>query len=412
MTEGNLLPQAVKASGRAQNLFIGCIFDGLACQKCFCVTFGESNKAFIVTLQMLKERILVERTISGMVGKGSVAHNTRTFSAKNVDKERSSENIEFCNQNLKDVYHMLFDDALERYNAKQKRNDRKIEDYYEKIRLGKQEKLFHEVIFQIGNRDDTYAKSEEGLLAKEILTEFMEQFQQRNPNLHVFSAHIHMDEETPHLHIDFVPFIRESKRGLDTRVSLKSALCAQGFSGGTRGDTELNKWIAAENKILAETMKVHGIEWLQKGTHEKHLSVLEFEKRERAKEVEALTAEKEILQVKNQQLEIKQEELLQENKSLEIENEELQSENQQLESEQNELQESLEQMVKSKVALERNVHAYDEDKKWQLPEAAMLMSAKSYRDSCALPLVNKLKRTVKDLTVKCVQFMAKNMDLM
>ena len=361
----------------------------------------------------------MQRTISGMVGKGSVAHNTRSFSAKNVDKERSCENIEFCNRNLKEVYHELFDDALARYNAKQKRNDRKIEDYYEKIRQGKQEKLFHEVIFQIGNRDDTNAKSEEGQIAKEILTEFMEQFQQRNPNLHVFSAHLHMDEETPHLHIDFVPVIRESKRGLDTRVSLRSALGAQGFSGGIRGDTELNQWIAAEKQVLAETMKTHGIEWMQKGTHEKHLSVLEFEKRERAKEVAALTEEKEKLQVENQllgeereelqsenqQLESEQKELQTENQNLVIEQKELQSENQQLEVEQKELQESLEKMAESKAVLERNVHAYDEDKKWQLPEPVLLMSAKTYRDSYAAPLVDRLKKTVKNLTVKCVKFM-------
>ena len=97
----------------------------------------------------------MERTISGMMGKGSVNHNTRAFSAKNVDKERSVYNMEFCHKSIKKVYHELFDEALERYNAKQKRGDRKIDSYYEKIRQSKQEKLFHEVIFQIGNKDDT-----------------------------------------------------------------------------------------------------------------------------------------------------------------------------------------------------------------------------------------------------------------
>ena len=134
----------------------------------------------------------MERTISGMMGKGSVSHNTRTFSAKNVDKERSKYNVEFCHLDIKKVYHELFDESLERYNAKQKRSDRKIDNYYEKIRQSKQEKLFHEVILQIGNKDDTNAKSEEGQLAKEILVEFMEDFQKRNPNLYVFSAHLHM----------------------------------------------------------------------------------------------------------------------------------------------------------------------------------------------------------------------------
>ena len=205
-----------------------------------------------------------------MIGKGSVNHNTRAFTAKNVDKNRSADNVEFCQEDIKQVYHKLFDEALERYNAKQKRKDRMIDNYYEKIRRGKQEKLFHEVIFQIGNKDDMNAKSEEGLLAKRILTEFMDEFQARNPYLYVFSAHLHMDEETPHLHIDFVPYITGSKRGLDTRVSLKSALAEEGFTGGTRGATELNQWIASE----------------------KHLSVLEFEKKERAREVAELDSQK------------------------------------------------------------------------------------------------------------------------
>lgn len=234
----------------------------------------------------------MERTISAMIGKGSVNHNTRAFTAKNVDKNRSADNVEFCQEDIKQVYHKLFDEARERYNAKQKRKDRMIDNYYEKIRRGKQEKLFHEVIFQIGNKDDMNAKNEDGLLAKRILTEFMDEFQARNPSLYVFSAHLHMDEETPHLHIDFVPYITGSKRGLDTRVSLKSALAAEGFKGGTRGATELNQWIASEKQELAAVMERYDVECLQKGTHEKHLSVLEFEKKERAKEVAELDSQK------------------------------------------------------------------------------------------------------------------------
>ncbi len=116
------------------------------------------------------------------------------------------------------------------------------------------------MIFQIGNKDNMNAKNEEGLLAKRILTEFMDEFQARNPNLYVFSAHLHMDEETPHLHIDFVPYITGGKRGLDTRVSLKSALAAEGFTGGARGATELNQWIASEKQELATVMERYGVE--------------------------------------------------------------------------------------------------------------------------------------------------------
>jgi hypothetical protein len=193
-----------------------------------------------------------------MVGQGSVNHNSRKFHAKNTDPERSHLNITYCQENIKAVYHELFDEALERYNAKQTRADRRIEDYYEKIRSGKQEKPFHEIILQVGNRDDMSADSEEGQLAAAVLDEYMKGFQERNPQLRVFSAHLHMDEATPHLHIDFVPFTTGSKRGLDTRVSLKQALAAQGFQGGTRGDTEWSQWVRSEKEQLSLVMERHG----------------------------------------------------------------------------------------------------------------------------------------------------------
>ena len=368
-----------------------------------------------------------------MMGKGSVSHNTRSFSAKNVDKERTKYNVEFCHLDIKKVYHELFDDALERYNAKQKRSDRKIDNYYEKIRQSKQEKLFHEVILQIGNKDDTNAKSEEGQLAKGILIEFMEDFQKRNPNLYVFSAHLHMDEETPHVHIDFVPFIRNSKRGLDARVSLKGALAEQGFKGGTRSATEWNQWMESEKQELSKVAERYGVRWKQLGTHNKHLSVLDFEKQERAKEVATLEkavssnkaelshiiyqqvlAENEIEKIKLENEAVRQEttelsatnDLLREQADGLIENrEKLMSDNKALEQHQKKLQQDIEKMADSKVALERNVHAHDEDGRWQLPEPTTLMSAKTYREKNAMPLVERLKEIVKNLTIKCVNLM-------
>ena len=331
----------------------------------------------------------MERTISGMMGKGSVNHNARAFSAKNVDKERSRDNVEFCHSDIKEVYHTLFDEALERYNAKQKRSDRKIDDYYEKIRRGKQEKLFYEVIFQIGNKDDMNVHSNEGQLAKEILSKFMEQFQKRNPNLFVFSSHLHMDEQTPHIHIDFVPFIRNSKRGLDTRVSLKGALSEQGFKGGARGMTEWNEWIEAEKQELSKVMGRHGVQWKQLGTHNKHLSVLDFEKQERQKEVAELEqtisgSKEELSDILHRQIEAGRE-------------------TEQIRKEGEAIRQELNKMVQSKEVMERNIHTYDEDAKWQLAEQGALMSAKNYRDKKALPLVEKLKEVVKNLTIKCVQ---------
>ena len=373
----------------------------------------------------------MKRTISFMTGKGSVNHNSRKFHAKNTDPERSCLNVEYCNENVKDVYHELFDEALARYNEKQSRSDRRIEDYYEKIRSGKQEKPFHEIILQIGDKDNMGAKTENGQLAAKVLDKYMQDFQQRNPTLRVFSAYLHMDEASPHLHIDFVPYTTGSKRGLDTRVSLKQALAALGFKGGTRRETELNQWVAYEKEQLAAVMLEHGIEWEKKGTHEKHLSVLDFEKKERAKEVAELEqsisdgkerlsdiqiqqrkAEQETEQIRQEGEAIRQEvselsetsNLLKEQAAtLAEDKEKLLSDNEKLEKQQKKLQQEIEKMVQSKAVMERNIHAYDEDENWQLPEPGALMSAKAYKDKKASPLVEKLKETIKALTIKCVQ---------
>ena len=373
----------------------------------------------------------MKRTISFMTGKGSVNHNSRKFHAKNTDPERSYLNVKYCNENVKDVYHELFDEALARYNEKQSRSDRRIEDYYEKIRSGKQEKPFHEIILQIGDKDNMGAKTENGRLAAKVLDKYMQDFQQRNPTLRVFSAYLHMDEASPHLHIDFVPYTTGSRRGINTRVSLKQALSALGFKGGTRRETELNQWVAYEKEQLAAVMLEHGIEWEKKGTHEKHLSVLDFEKKERAKEVAELEqsisdgkerlsdiqiqhrkAVQETEQIRQKGEAIRQEvselsetsDLLKEQATtLAEDKKKLLSYNVKLEKQQKKLQRDIEKMVQSKAVMERNIHAYDEDEKWQLPEPAALMSAKAYKDKKAFPLVEKLKETIKALTIKCVQ---------
>ena len=373
----------------------------------------------------------MKQTISFMTGKGSVNHNSRKFHAKNTDPERSCLNVEYCNENVKDVYHELFDEALTRYNEKQTRSDRRIDDYYEKIRSGKQEKPFHEIILQIGDKDNMGAKTENGRLAAKVLDKYMRDFQRRNPTLRVFSAYLHMDEATPHLHIDFVPYTTGSRRGIDTRVSLKQALSALGFKGGTRRETELNQWVAYEKEQLAAVMLEHGIEWEKKGTHENHLSVLDFEKKERAKEVAELEqsisdgkerlsdiqiqhrkAVQETEQIRQKGEAIRQEvselsetsDLLKEQATtLAEDKKKLLSDNVKLEKQQKKLQQDIEKMVQSKAVIERNIHAYDEDEKRQLPEPAALMSAKAYKDKKAFPLVEKLKETIKALTIKCVQ---------
>ena len=320
----------------------------------------------------------MKRTISAMRGKGSLTHNRRDFIAENVDSSRTPLNIEYHNEDIRAVYHELFDDALARYNKKQTRKDRVIDDYYEKIRTGKQEKLFEELIIQIGNKDDMNASSENGQLARQMLDEYMQSFQQRNSTLRVFSAHLHMDEATPHLHIDFIPFTTGSKRGLETRVSLKKALEALGFAGGTKSHTELNQWIEAEKQALASIMARHDIEWEQKGTHEEHLSVLDYKKQERSKEVSAL----------ENQIDTLQEQTAVAATTL------------------SERQEQLNDMAPILKNTEKFVRKYDDPERL-LPEAGMLESGKAFREKKALPILGKLLKYARSLFRENTELKAK-----
>ena len=225
------------------------------------------------------------------LGTDILDHNNRKFIAENVDRERTKNNVEFKNISLEEAYHILFDNALQRYNDRQKRADRKIGNYLEHIQKSKQEKPFYEIIVQVGNHNDMGIGSRNEPIAKAILEDHMLSFEKQNPYLFVFNATLHMDEATPHLHIDFIPFTIDSKRGLDTRVSMKQALEKQGFRGAGRSDTETMAWLQSEKESLASIMERHGVEWEQQGNEREHLSVLEYRKAQRSKEVDELEAQ-------------------------------------------------------------------------------------------------------------------------
>ena len=242
----------------------------------------------------------MERTISFMNGKGSIGHNTRSFIADNVDASRTKNNITLIHEDIKQVYHKLFDKALKEYNAKQKRKDRQVKSYYEKISRSKQEKLFYEVIVQIGNKDDTGVGSSAAEVATWVLKDYVKMFQLCNPQLYVIGAYIHLDEETPHLHLNFVPWVSGCKRGLETKTSLKAALATRGFVSEGKGNTEWRQWAEAEKDNIALIMSRYGIDWKKKDTHNMHLSVLDYKKKERAKEVDALEV---VLELKEERIE-------------------------------------------------------------------------------------------------------------
>jgi len=224
----------------------------------------------------------ITRTISVVKGKGSIAHNNREFIAENVIEERMVDDICYKKEKLEDAYEHLFGDAIREYNAKQKRADRRIDGikgYIDKLKNSKNgEKLFYENVIQVGNMHDCKVGSADGEKAKAILDKYMQDFQERNPNLYVFNAVLHMDEQTPHLHIDYIPVAHGYKQGLQARNSLDKALGEQGVNGkSNKYENRTNKWQEQEKDHIETIMHEYGYERAEeKGIKAPKLSVAAY----------------------------------------------------------------------------------------------------------------------------------------
>lgn len=228
-----------------------------------------------------------QKRISFGQGKGSLTHNNREFVADNVDPLRTPNNITFVCQPIAEAYDLLFKESTERYNARQKRNDRKIGDYYEHLFGCKpcntvkvnalDQKSFYEVVVQIGKREDSGIGTEDKQLVADCLKEYMEGFQNRNPNFYVFNAVLHMDEATPHLHIDYIP-VRHYKRGQDTQNGIAQALKEMSFGEGKQA---IARWRAAEVEVVNKICLEHGIKPLVPEKARGTLEVEEYKEQRR-----------------------------------------------------------------------------------------------------------------------------------
>lgn len=208
---------------------------------------------------------------------GNIEHNNRAFLANNVNDVRSPLNISFIRNDIEDTYHQLFDAALAKYNEKQKQPCRRIKDYYEHIASGKRESPFYEVIVQFGDSISAPVGSKRGEIAKQMLIEYMNGFQERNPNLQVFNATLHLDEASPHLHIDFVPYYTKGrKNGLEKGVSMKAALEEMGYRAKGIKENQLVLWEQSEKKIMDHILKAHGCTREDKNVKHKHMSVEDY----------------------------------------------------------------------------------------------------------------------------------------
>lgn len=215
-------------------------------------------------------------SISFRIDEGVVEHNNREFIAKNVDGERIQDNITYCRQDIKDKYNELFGQALAEYNSKQKQASRRIPDYYEHLKKSAKGKPYYEVVVQFGDMDTCGLTSGKWEEAKLMLDDYMRGFEKRNPNLKVFNAVMHLDEATPHLHIDFIPIAHKVERGLSVKVSMKGALKEQGFTSANRLQNEWSAWEEQERSIMTEILHAHELSRDVKGVHREHLTVDEY----------------------------------------------------------------------------------------------------------------------------------------
>lgn len=188
-------------------------------------------------------------------------------------------------EDARDAYHRLFDEAVERYNEKQKREDRQIEDYYQKIcDDGKKHPVYEMIIGVYGNNDPQ--------TEREILKEFVDTWKERNPNLELIGAYYHADEKgTPHCHIDYIPIARECTRGMDIQTSLSGALREMGYFTSGIHDTAQIHWERNQNQWLERLCNDRGIEieHPQSREHTKeraeHLSVIEYKVQQKEHEL-------------------------------------------------------------------------------------------------------------------------------
>lgn len=245
------------------------------------------------------------KTISFVKGKGSLRHNNRDFIASNVDPERTQYNVTYVRMTQEEAYEKCFGEALREYNEGQKRKDRRKENYLEEIKhSGNNEKVFYENVVQIGTMKDTPvvdengAFTEEGKVAAEILDDYARTFQERNPNLFLFNAVLHLDEATPHLHLDYIPVAHGYKRGLKTRNSLTKALQEMGFEKGkNRMDNETIDWQKRERGYITDLCEERGIEVRVIGIDRDDYSLPEYKEimqkiSEKEAEIEILNSQK------------------------------------------------------------------------------------------------------------------------
>lgn len=234
----------------------------------------------------------MEMSASCTLGTGNLNHNQNKSSRNNqehIHHELTSSNIilnEVNYNTIESKFNEIFKEDVEEYNQKQVRKDRRIDSYYQKCLADKKITApYRELIIQVGNRTDAQDPVKKEKMIN-TLTKFYNMWEDKYPQLKVVGAVIHVDEETPHLHLDFVPVANREKngKGLRHKVSLDKALEQMGFEPefSEINQKEKSKPIVFNgfrNNVMAtieEIANTEGIERKLMYNNKEHLSVKDY----------------------------------------------------------------------------------------------------------------------------------------
>lgn len=224
-------------------------------------------------------------------GRGYLNHNDRSIdrvSEKSWDPELSRNNIICRNIPIQDAYEQLFGKALSEYNQRQidvNHPERQIKNYFDHISRSKQEKPFYEFVVAFGNMNDK--DTEIYPVLQRCLSDYVTDFEERNPNFKVFQKIVHLDEKgIDHAHIDFIPVSTHNKRGLSVKNSFRGALKEMGYTG----KTAFLDWRQSEEKYMAEILERHGLEFERGSGRDEHLNVRQYQAE--AREINRLAQQK------------------------------------------------------------------------------------------------------------------------
>ena len=337
---------------------------------------------------------MAAKTISFPKGKGHLTHNNREFVCNNVVPERTAWNRIYIQEPLKDAYEKCFGQALRDYNAAQKRKDRKKDDYLKEIEnSGNKEKAFYENIVQIGKKTDTPVTDENGVLTEEakaaieVLDRYAKTFQERNPNLYLFNCVMHLDEATPHLHIDYIPVAHGYKNGMKTRNSLTKAFQQMGFAKAvSRKQNETVAWQEREREYLTELCREQGIEIEVLGIQRDNLSLPEYKAAMR--EVEDLEQQAVVLDKRNEALEQQNDDLAQKTAEFRGQVQEMEAQNNELVLQAQKLTEQIEEAEEKEKAAKEVLAKHDlRAETFKMISKEVAAETKSMK-SVAVPMTN------------------------